>query len=94
MKKLMLILLLLTLLPACGAMAETVTEQSDPLPIHAYTWTGSRLVRSYHTDTLDYTVETASIEGCKCYVTKVWMMYPGQQIKKATANWEKDIQLP
>lgn len=39
-------------------------------------------------------MQTTSIEGCKCYITRVWMKYPGYQIKKATAVWEKDIQLP
>jgi len=88
-----LLLACLMLLPF-AAHAE-VTEETADHPIYPYTWHSTKKpVRSYTSPTLVYTVETASIEGCKCYITKVWMQDPGRQITKATATWRTSLMLP
>lgn len=83
MKRLILLLLCL-LLPAC-ALGE--------LPVYPYTFSGEEISR-YESETLDISVERFLYEGTVCYVSKVCMADPGRQIKKATANWEEDIQYP
>jgi len=84
MKKLLLLLLCL-LLPVC-ALGETMAA-------YPYTFSGEEVSR-YESETLQVTVERFQYEGTTCYVSKIWMADPGRQIKKATANWEEDIQLP
>ena len=96
MKKLWSVFLSLLLVLTLGAASAEglLTPVDSTQPVYPYTWKGNKVVRRYETDTLKYTVETTSIQGCKCYVTKVWMKSPGQQIKKATAEWKVNIQLP
>ena len=60
---------------------------------YPYDFSGE-VVASYDTDSLRYSVEAFTYEDAACYVSKVWMADPGQQIKKATAHWERDLQLP
>ena len=91
----MLLLLLLCLVPVL-ALGEVVSlsDTLEVLPQRTYDWKGSKLVRSYQTETLKYTIETTSVSDCKLYVTKLWMQDPGRQIKKATATWEENLLLP
>ena len=85
-------LLLLLLLTVClGAAAGE--EDAEVLPFYPYTWTGSSVVRSYDSDTLKYTVEVAKYLKTRIYVTKVWMVSPGEQIKKATSPWHEHLEL-
>lgn len=84
MKRLILFLLCL-MLPALAL--------GEALPVYPYTFSGTEVSR-YESETLRITVEEFEYEGGQCYVSKIWMRSPGQQIKKATANWEEDIQLP
>ena len=74
---------------ACGfsALAE------EPLPDYPYSFSGS-VVASYESPTLRYTVESFDYEDAACYVAKLWMADPGRQIRKGTANWETDLELP
>ncbi len=49
---------------------------------------------TYESDSLKYKIETFMIHGVRCYLTKVWVQDPGRQIRKATADWKENIQLP
>ena len=86
MKRLLAILIALMMPVMCAA-------ETTPAP--GYTWTGIKeAVRSYDTDTLKYTVDKGKIGKTLCYVTRVWMQSPGQQIRKATSKWRKGLALP
>ena len=86
MKKLICLLLCaLTLL--CAALGE------EALPPREYGF-NHKAYRSYESETLKYKMETFTIHGVRCYLTKVWMQDPARQIRKATAEWKKNIMLP
>ncbi|MBQ8556815.1 MAG: phosphodiester glycosidase family protein [Clostridia bacterium] len=78
------ILLLLLFLPLT-ALAEA------PLPVYPYTFSGDEEIAVHENNTLWWRIESFTYEGAKCYLTKVWMADPGQQIGKATATWEKNV---
>ena len=84
MKKLILWLLVM-LLPICAL--------GEALPVYPYTFSGEEVSR-YEAESLHIVVEKFQYEGTTCYVSKICMADPGKQIKKATANWEVDIQYP
>ncbi|MBQ8312712.1 MAG: phosphodiester glycosidase family protein [Clostridia bacterium] len=84
MKKLLVWLLVLML---CS------TALAEPLPQWAHNFEG-KVVHSYDSDTLKYTVERFSYEQVRCYVTKLWMAEPGRQIRKATGVWEESLAMP
>lgn len=84
MKRLMLLLLCL-MLPAAAL--------ADPLPVYPHGFSGE-VVATYDTQSLKYSVESFTYENAVCYVSKVWMADPGRQIRKGTANWEVDLELP
>lgn len=48
------VLSLLLVLMTCAASAEMIG--AEPKPVYSYTWKGNRLVRSYQSETLIYTV--------------------------------------
>ena len=83
MMKRLLMLLLCLALPA-AALADSP---------YSYGFSGE-VVAAYDTETLKYSVESFTYENAACYVSKVWMADPGRQIKKGTANWEVDLELP
>lgn len=84
MKKLVLLLLCL-FLPVCA--------MSEALPVYPHGFSGEEVSR-YEAETLQIAVERFQYEGTTCYASKIWMADPGRQIRKATANWEEDIQYP
>lgn len=51
-------------------------------------------VASHQSDTMHWRIERIEQEGAVCYLTKIYLLDPGTQIRKATANWERDIQYP
>ena len=53
-----------------------------------------KVIRTYESETLTYTVEEFKINGTVCYLSKIRMEDPSKQIKKATSAWKKNIQLP
>ena len=53
-----------------------------------------KIVRTYDSDTLMYTMEKFLMEGELCYLTRVWVQDPDRQIRKATAEWEKGLNYP
>ncbi len=87
MRKVCCLLLALLLMAAAGLAEETV------LPAEEYAFSG-KVVRSYDSDTLKYTVEKFKQDGCVCYLSKIWVADPASQIRKETAVWEENIQLP
>lgn len=84
MKRLVLLLLCL-FLPVCAL--------GEALPVYPHAFSGEEVSR-YESETLHIAVERFQYEGTTCYVSKIWMADPGRQIRKATANWEEDIQYP
>jgi len=87
MKRLICLLLCL-LLPAV-----VWGEELEIYPQREYEF-NHRAYRSYDSETLKYKMETFNIHGVRCYLTKVWVRDPARQIRKVTADWEKNIMLP
>lgn len=87
MKRMLCMILCLLLCPI-GAFAEQSAE-----PPMIYDFSG-KVVRSYDSETLKYTVEKFKYEGVTCYLSKIWLQDPGQQIRKVTSAWKRNIQLP
>ena len=85
MMKRLITLMLICLLPAAAL--------SEPLPVYPHTFSGE-IVAAYDTETLRYTVEAFTYEDADCYVSKIWMADPGQQIRKGTATWKVDLEFP
>ncbi|MBR2824008.1 MAG: phosphodiester glycosidase family protein [Clostridia bacterium] len=110
MRKWLLLLCLLLLLPSARGIAEQAEETipAEPmessaapattdeaaLPPLEYAQFTHRAYRSYDSETLKYKIETFKIKGRRCFLVKLWMQDPGKQIKKATAEWKRNIQLP
>jgi len=53
-----------------------------------------KIIRSYDSPTLKYTVESFTMEGERCYLTRVWVRDPARQIRKATSTWKKNLKHP
>ena len=53
-----------------------------------------KIVRTYDSETLKYTMEKFIMENELCYLTRVWVQDPSRQIRKATAEWEKGLNYP
>ncbi|MGN1020889.1 MAG: phosphodiester glycosidase family protein [Aristaeellaceae bacterium] len=85
MKRFFALALLVMLLPL-HALAE-------PLPVYTPGVAGDTVI-SYDTDTLRYDIVRFTLEGVTCYLTRVWMVDPGRQIRKATAVWEESLAYP
>lgn len=83
MKRFFCLALLCALLP--------VLALADALPVYPYTFQGDEVLRSYRTETLQYTVEPCNVVGTECYVTKVWMQDPGRQIGKGMSEYGKHL---
>lgn len=77
-----LIWLLLILLP--------LAVPAEALPLYPYTIEG-KLVAEYTSDTLVWRIERKNVKTVPCFFTKIWMVDPGRQIGKATAEWEVNI---
>ena len=56
--------------------------------------TVGRIVRTYDSPTLKYTVEKFLMEGEICYLSRIWVQEPSRQIRKATSDWKKNVQIP
>lgn len=89
MKRLFAFAAVLALLVAC--MASSALGEARPAWDYAFS---GKVVRSYDSDSLCFTVEQFQYNEARCYLTKIWMADPGQQIHKATATWEEDLAYP
>ena len=82
-----LLLLLLCLMTPLSALGGEV------LPPREYDFS-HKAYMSYDSETLKYRIETFKIKGVRSYLVKLWMQDPARQIRKATADWKENIQLP
>ena len=87
MKKWICLLLCLMTLPLPGLGEEA-------LPPREYEEFTHKAYMTYDSETLKYRIETFLIQGVRCYLAKVWVRDPARQIRKATADWKQNIQLP
>jgi len=53
-----------------------------------------KLIRTYDTPTLKYTMEKFLMEGEICWLTRIWVQDPGRQIRKATSQWKENLLYP
>ena len=83
----------LCLLSLLGSLAGAEEEIVGWEPVEVYDFSGKQ-VRSYESETLIYSVERFRIDGVRCFLSKIWVREPARQIRKATAEWRKNIQLP
>ena len=87
MKKFFCLFLCLLMLPLASLSEEVY-------PPRTYESFKHKAYRSYQSDTLKYTVETFLLSKVRCYLTKIWVQDPARQIRKATADWRKNMQNP
>ncbi|MBQ9210945.1 MAG: phosphodiester glycosidase family protein [Clostridia bacterium] len=86
MRRFFALLLCLALLPLFALGEEVFPPREYAFDHKAY--------REYDSETLKYKIETFLVQGVRCYLTKVWVQDPARQIRKATSDWKKNIQLP
>ncbi len=86
MKRLICRLLVLLMIPL-AALGE------EALPVREYDFDHPSY-RTYDSETLKYKIETFRVRGVRCYLTKIWVRDPARQIRKATAEWRKNIRYP
>ena len=90
MKKRIFCLLLCMLLIPFTAWAEEPADFFENIEADAV----GRIVRRYDSPTLKYTIERFAMEGEKCYLSRIWVQDPSRQIRKATADWKKNVSRP
>ena len=73
---------------------ESVLPDDFVFPVMEYENFTHKTSRIYDSETLKYRIETFKVKGCRCYLVKLWLQDPGKQIRKATADWKKNIQFP
>ena len=86
MKQFLCVALCLLMVLQAGLCA--AESAADPPAEYAFS---KKVVRSYDSETLKYTVEKFKIDGVVCFLSKIWMQDPARQIRKATADWQKNI---
>ena len=79
---------LLWLWPAAcaGEASAGFTVEDEEYPPAEYAFDKKDSVR-YESDTLIYTIESFTLDGVLCLLTKVWVQDPARQIRKANAPW-------
>jgi len=50
-----------------------------------------RIIRTYDSPTLKYTVEKFLLGREICYLSRIWVKEPARQIRKATSTWKKNV---
>ena len=88
-KKLLCVFICLLLLPFTAQ-----AEEPAAFFEHAEADSVGRIVRTYDSPTLKYSMEKFLMEGEICYLTRIWVQEPSRQIRKATSNWKQDVQYP
>ncbi len=78
---------------ACWMLLASGCAWAEGIGPAEYTYSGKK-VKSYVSDTLKYQVERLKIDGVRCYLSKIWVKDPAAQIRKATAEWKKDLKKP
>ena len=90
MRKRIFCLLLCLLLIPFTAGAEEPADFFENIEADAI----GKIVRRYDSPTLKYTIERFTMEGEKCYLSRIWVQDPSRQIRKATADWKKNVSRP
>ena len=90
MKKRLLSLFLCLMLCSAAAEAEEPADFFENAEAEAV----GKIVRTYDSPTLKYTVEKFIMEKERCYLARIWVQDPARQIRKATAAWKKSISRP
>ena len=90
MRKRIFCLLLCLLLIPFTAGAEEPADFFESIEADAV----GKIVRRYDSPTLKYTIERFTMEGEKCYLSRIWVQDPSRQIRKATADWKKNVSRP
>ena len=90
MRKRIFCLLLCLLLIPFTAGAEEPADFFENIEADAV----GKIVRRYDSPTLKYTIERFTMEGEKCYLSRIWVQDPSRQIRKATADWKKNVSRP
>lgn len=78
----------------CALLLWSAAAAEAVFPPREYENFSHKPYRSYDSESLKYTIETFRIKSVRCFLVKLWMRDPAQQIRKATAVWQKNIQLP
>ena len=85
--------------PVSEGLEVTDLDLFDPetervYPPEEYEFSGKRESARYESETLIYTVESFTLDGIPCLLTKVWVRDPERQIRKAAAPWGKGLAWP
>ena len=89
MRRLLCLVLCLIILPVAG-FAEEPADFFDRVEADSL----GKIERTYDSPTLKYAVEEFAMDGEKCYLSRIWVQEPARQIRKATAEWEKNVMRP
>ena len=89
MKKLLCLVLCLIISVSAG-LAEEPGDFFDRVEADSI----GKIERTYDSPTLKYTVESFTMDGEKCYLSRIWVQEPERQIRKATADWEENVIRP
>ena len=86
----LLCLLLCLLLCPLAAPAEEPASFFDDAEADSV----GRIMWTYDSQTLKYTIEKFTMDGEVCYLTRVWVRDPAKQIRKAAGEWKKKLEFP
>lgn len=53
-----------------------------------------RIIRTYDSPTLKFTVDRFLMDKEICYLSRIWVQEPERQIRKATSDWHKNVKAP
>lgn len=88
--------LLLLWAPSLGEDASPLLpDEGTPevFPPAEYEWVKSR-VAHHESDTLQYTIESFTLDSVHCYLTKIWVRDPERQFRKVNAPWREALSTP
>lgn len=88
MRKAVLLMLAISFL-----LFSSVSSADEDYPPQAYTEKG-KAIFTYESDHLRVRTTRFTLYNATAYLTQIWMSDPGRQIRKATAQWETDLEKP
>ena len=89
MKKRCCLLLCLILLPLVALGEEPLSFLDDAEADRV-----GKIIRTYDSPTLKYSMETFTMSGETCFLTRIWVKEPARQIRKVTSDWKKNLKFP
>ena len=78
----------------CLLLCPVIAGAESPNPVMAEAGSIGKVVHTYDSETLKYTIERFGLTRELCYLTRVWVEEPARQIRKITSNWKKDLKAP